>query len=264
MDRLLEVENLSISFGGIAAVDSVSLHAGKGEITAVIGPNGAGKTTLFNMVTGVYRPSQGRIRFAGNDVTGHPLHALAASGMSRTFQNLRIFEEMTALENVMVGFHLHRKVGLVPGLLGLPVVHRERRDLREQAHALLKRVHLGDVAGRIATTLSYGQMKRLEIARSLATDPEMLLLDEPAAGCNAVETAEIDELIRQLRQEGLCIVVVDHDMQMIMSMSDRVFVLDGGRKIAEGTPAEVARDPKVIASYLGSDAEVDPGVTGYA
>jgi branched-chain amino acid transport system ATP-binding protein len=249
---LLQVERLGIHFGGIAAVDDLTFAVPEGRIYSIIGPNGAGKTTLFNMISGIYRPGGGRIRLAGQDVTGLEPHRLARLGLSRTFQNLQIFFRLTALENVMVGRHLHEPKGILAHALRLPSVRRANRDCAEKAHALLKFVGLGPDAGRIAGGLPYGALKRLEIARALASEPKLLLLDEPAAGCNPVETEEIDGLIQQIARRGITVALVEHDMKLVMKISDHILVLDRGRRLAEGSAAEVRSNPEVIRAYLGS------------
>jgi branched-chain amino acid transport system ATP-binding protein len=249
---LLEVEGLAVHFGGIAAIDGLSFDIPAGRIFSIIGPNGAGKTTLFNVVSGINRPDRGRIRFAGHDVTGLEPHRLARRGLSRTFQNLQVFFRLTALENVMVGRHLHESKGLLAHALRLPSVRRATRDCAEKARELLKFVGLGQDAERIAGGLPYGALKRLEIARALASEPKLLLLDEPAAGCNAVETEEIDGLIQQVARRGITVALVEHDMKLVMKISDRILVLDRGRRLAEGSTAQVRANPEVIRAYLGS------------
>lgn len=251
MTALLEAQGLGIAFGGVRAVDDVSFRAGAGQILAIIGPNGAGKTTLFNMVSGLYLPKSGRVRLAGEDVTGLEPHLLARRGLSRTFQNLQIFFRMTAAENVMVGRHRHEARGVLADLLALPSVGRQNRATREAALALLARVGLAAEADMPAGALSYGALKRLEIARALATEPRVLLLDEPAAGCNPVETEEIDRVIQDIAREGIAVVLVEHDMKLVMKISDRILVLDHGRPLAEGAPDEVRAHPDVIRAYLG-------------
>lgn len=253
MTALLEVEGLGIRFGGLRAVNDVSFSMRPGEIVSVIGPNGAGKTTLFNMISGVYRPSDGRVRLDGEDVTGVDPFLLARRGLSRTFQNLQIFQSMTVLENAIAGFHLQERGSVLADLLNLPSTRRRARAAADGARALLDRVRLGNAAEKEASSLSYGALKRLEIARALALNPRVLLLDEPAAGCNAVETEEIDHLIAEVAASGVAILLVEHDMKMVMRISNHIVVLDHGEKIAEGNPAAVSRDAKVIAAYLGPD-----------
>jgi branched-chain amino acid transport system ATP-binding protein len=254
---LLRVEGLGLHFGGIAAVDDLTFTVPQGRIYSIIGPNGAGKTTLFNMISGVYRPSRGRIRFAGADVTNMEPHRLARLGVSRTFQNLQIFFRLTALENVMVGRHVHEPKGILAHALRLPSVRRANRDCADRARELLKFVGLGPDADRIAGGLPYGALKRLEIARALASEPKLLLLDEPAAGCNAVETEEIDGLIQQVARQGITVALVEHDMKLVMKISDHILVLDRGRRLAEGSAAQVRANPDVIRAYLGSHGTSD-------
>jgi branched-chain amino acid transport system ATP-binding protein len=248
---ILQTERLSIAFGGVRAVDAVSLAVEPAIVFSIIGPNGAGKTTLFNMISGLYAPSDGRVRFAGEDVTGLAPDRLARRGLSRTFQNLQIFFRMTALENVMVGRHRHERTGIWSDLLHLPAVAAQNRQTREAARAALDRVGLGAGAERPAGTLPYGALKRLEIARALASEPKVLLLDEPAAGCNPVETQELDSVIRSIVKDGVTVILVEHDMRLVMNISDRVHVLANGRTLAEGTAGEVRSNPDVIEAYLG-------------
>jgi branched-chain amino acid transport system ATP-binding protein len=221
-------------------------------VFSIIGPNGAGKTTLFNMFSGIYPPRDGRVLFGGEDVTGLAPDRLARRGLSRTFQNLQIFYRMTALENVMVGRHRHETTGTVSDLLHLPAVARQNRATRDAAAAALARVGLAGDADRPAGSLPYGALKRLEIARALATEPKALLLDEPAAGCNPVETEELERVIRSIVRDGVTVVLVEHDMRLVMNISDRIHVLASGRTLAEGTAAEVRANPAVIEAYLGT------------
>lgn len=259
---ILQTVGIGIDFGGVRALDGVSLSVAPGEILAVIGPNGAGKTTLFNVISGLYRPQRGRVVLGDNDVTGAAPERLAARGLSRTFQNLQVFSRMTAAENVMTGRHLHENHHCLSHILGLPSVRRQNRETRKKADELLALVGLGAVADRTAAMLPYGMLKRLEIARALATEPKVLLLDEPAAGCNAVETAEVDAVIQTIARQGVAVVLVEHDMRLVMKISDRIHVLDGGRTLARGTAAEVRSDPAVIAAYLGTPATMEPGHAG--
>ena len=250
---LLSIEGLGISFGGLKAVQDVSFMVRPGEIVSVIGPNGAGKTTLFNMISGIYRPESGKVVLNGEDVTAMEPHLLARRGMCRTFQNLQVFQSMTVLENTVTGYHLAESGSVLADLLGLPSSRRRARAAEDGARALLKRVGLERAAEREAGSLSYGSLKRLEIARAMALQPKVLLLDEPAAGCNAVETEEIDHLIAEIAASGVAILLVEHDMKLVMRISNHIVVLDHGEKIAEGDPATVSRNPAVIAAYLGAD-----------
>jgi branched-chain amino acid transport system ATP-binding protein len=249
---ILAVKDIGMSFGALKAVDGVSFSVNEGQIFTVIGPNGAGKTTLFNVISGVYVASRGSVELSGEDVTSLAPDVLAARGMSRTFQNLQIFQRMTVAQNVMVGRHLKERRNLFADLLRLPSVGRQNRETKAAALQLLDEVGLGDKADILAGDLSYGGCKRLEIARALATDPNILLLDEPAAGCNAVETEEIDRLICRVAEKGIAVVLVEHDMKLVMKISHRILVLDGGRFLAEGTPAEVRDNPIVHQAYLGN------------
>ena len=253
---MLGVEDLSISFGGLAALSGLGFEVREREIFALIGPNGAGKSTVFNVITGLYRPSGGRVRLGGDDLLALAPHQIARRGVARTFQNTEVFRQLTALDNVLIGRHTHLRTGVIRGALWLPGVGREEARARESAHALLARLGLGDVAGVEAGSLPLGAQKRLEIARALASEPRLLLLDEPAGGLNPTETQTLMAVIRRLRDErGLTIVVVEHDMDLVMGISDRVAVLDHGRKIAEGRPGEIARDAAVVEAYLGSEDE---------
>jgi len=250
---LLSVEQLSKEFGGVRAVADLQFSIPAGKVFSIIGPNGAGKTTLLNLLTGVYTPSLGRIHFADRDLTGQPPHVFAASGIGRTFQNLQVFFNMTALENVMVGRYLRESCSLTAALLRFPGLGRSEAATRAECEELLRFVGLGQYVQAESDAMPYGALKRLEIARALATKPRLLLLDEPAAGLNPTETLEVDHLISRLAASGITVVLVEHNMRLVMGVSDHILVLDYGRQLAEGTADEVRRNPRVIEAYLGSD-----------
>ena len=250
---LLEVSALSKRFGGVHAVNDVSFHVRKGMIKAIIGPNGAGKTTLFNMVSGFVAPDRGVVSFDGEAIQGRPPHRVAARGISRTFQHIKLFAQMTALENVMVGRHLRTRAGFVSGMLRLPWTRREDGASRERALELMELLGIAALADVEATSLAYGQQRAVELARALASEPQLVLLDEPAAGLNMRETADLAKLIARIRDRGVTVLLVEHDMSLVMSISDEVAVLSYGEKIADADPRSVQRDPQVVKVYLGEE-----------
>jgi len=248
---LLAINGIGIDFGGIRALDAVSLSVGQGEVFSIIGPNGAGKTTLFNVITGVYTPHRGSILLDGADVTGVTPWRLARAGLSRSFQNLQIFGRMSVLDNVMVGRHRHENRNMLAHLFTLPSVLAQNRASREAALHYLKYVQLDIDPRRPAAALSYGELKRMEIARALATEPRILLLDEPAAGCNPTETDALSGVIRKIADDGITVVLIEHDMKLVVQISDRIHVLNQGSTLAQGKGAEVMSRPEVMAAYLG-------------
>ncbi|GAB4360145.1 MAG: ABC transporter ATP-binding protein [Gammaproteobacteria bacterium] len=252
---LLTVTDLDKAFGGVLAISSLSFEVEEGIVYAVIGPNGAGKTTLFNMLCGIYTPTSGEIHFEGTSLVGRKPHQVAALGISRTFQNLQVFFNMTVLENVMVGCHLRSVNGLYRAAIRWPGVIREEKQIRRWAMEALEFCGLAHLADRDSAALPYGELKRMEIARALATRPRLLLMDEPAAGLNDTETKEMRELIGRIRDSGVTVLLVEHNMGLVMGVSDRVLVLDYGSWLAEGAPEEVQSNPEVIAAYLGGEVE---------
>tara|TARA_R110002049_G_scaffold172708_6_gene339525 strand:+ start:8073 stop:8843 length:771 start_codon:yes stop_codon:yes gene_type:complete len=249
---ILELANVTKRFGGLVALNDISFSVEKGSVTAVIGPNGAGKTTLFNLISGVFPYAEGEVRFLGKSLTGLPQHAIAAHGLIRTFQLVKLFPNLTVVENVEVGRHLKTHGGILSAVLRTPSVLRMEEDVRTRAMELLDSVGLSEVSSLQATSLPYGQQRLLEIARALAAEPQMLLLDEPAAGLNHEESARLGCLIRSIADRGVTVLMIEHDMKLVMSIADKVVVLDFGMKLAEGKPEDIQHDPAVLAAYLGS------------
>lgn len=262
MEPILDVKQLTMDFGGLRALDSVDLDVSQGEIVALIGPNGAGKTTFFNCITGIYDPTGGDIMITApkngrtQRINGIKPNLVTEKGLARTFQNIRLFQNMTVLENVMIGCHCRMKAGILGAVLRGISTRREEEAVIQKSYSILKKIGLEKYVNEFAKNLPYGAQRRLEIARAMATEPFMLLLDEPAAGMNPQETRELDELIVKICEtEGISILLIEHDMKLVMSLSDRIFVMDYGKKIAQGTPAEIRKNPAVIKAYLGEEID---------
>jgi branched-chain amino acid transport system ATP-binding protein len=251
--KILEVQNVSISFGGIKAIDNVSFDVQEGRIISIIGPNGAGKTTAINLITAIYPPTRGNIAFKGRDITGLKSYQMARMGIARTFQNIQMFSHMSVRENIMVGCHTGTQTGFLKSMLHTPLVSREEHDIKKKTDELMEFLNLTEKAELPAESLPYGDQKRVEIARALATNPKLILLDEPVAGLNIQETREISVLIQQIRSKGITVILIEHDMSLVMGISDSVIVLNHGIKIAEGTCQMIQNDPDVLEAYLGTE-----------
>lgn len=252
---VLNINHITKNFGGISALTDVSIHVKEGEIHGLIGPNGAGKTTIFNIITNIFPPTSGEVTFLGEKITGIKPHKITDKGICRTFQNIRLFHQMTTIENVMVGAHSRLKSGVLKGVFRPKSQRMEERKIREKAEELLELVGLSSVQDAVSENLSYGQQRRLEIARALASDPKLLLLDEPAAGMNETETAGLFDLIKQVQARGVTVLIIEHDMPLVMRLCDHITVLNFGKKLAEGTPEEIQNNPAVIEAYLGSEED---------
>ncbi|CAE6856288.1 Lipopolysaccharide export system ATP-binding protein LptB [Paraburkholderia aspalathi] len=256
-ETMLELENVGISFGGLRAVDGLGFRIRRSEVVGLIGPNGAGKTTVFNLITSIYRPTDGAIRWRGKEITGLPAYRIAELGIRRTFQTIRLFPDMTVLENVVAGAHLQIRQRWWQGLLNTSTQRKEECELLDRAYVVLQRLDLAAVANELAVSLPYGVQRRVELARTLIAEPELLILDEPAAGLNDQESEELNATIRAIRDGGVAILLVEHDMNVVMNVTDYIVVINFGKKIAEGTPAEIRTNSQVIEAYLGQPDDDD-------